>query len=85
MPASTLPGPSNGGSQYARGDEGRAALVGEMWGQSKVVWGHCWYGDTQAKADPRGGFHNEQDFLQVKSNRDNISPKLLLKIQSHFK
>ena len=32
----------------------------------KVVWGHTWYGDTEARADPRGGFQSEQDFLQVK-------------------
>ena len=38
MDLHVYPGPSNGGSQTARGDQGRAALVGEMWGQSKAVW-----------------------------------------------
>ena len=65
MDVHVYPGPSNGGSQLARGDLGRAAVVGEMWGQSKVVWGHCWYGDSEARQDPRGGVASQEQFLQV--------------------
>ena len=36
--------------------------------QSKIPWGHCWFGDDAAKADPRGGFDTEEEFLDhVKS------------------
>ena len=49
--------------QYAPADPRRAAVVGEMWGQSMIPWGHCWRGDAAAAADPRGGFSSEQEFL----------------------
>ena len=35
MDVHVYPGPSNGGSQLARGED-RAVVVGEMWGQSKA-------------------------------------------------
>ena len=43
----------------------RAAVVGELWGQSMIPWGHCWHGDQAAEQDPRGGFSTQQQFLEV--------------------
>ena len=34
-----------------------------MWGQSKIPWGHCWYGNKDAENDPRGGFNTEEEYL----------------------
>ena len=53
--------------QYAPNDPKRAAVVGEMWGQSKIPWGHCWFGDKEAEDDPRGGFKTEEEFLAAYS------------------
>jgi len=61
--AHVYPGPSNNGSKYAPADTNRAAVVGELWGQSKIPWGHCWFGDKAAEKDPRGGFKTEEEFL----------------------
>ena len=61
--AHVYPGPSNKGTKYAPADPNRAAVVGELWGQSKIPWGHCWFGDKAAEEDPRGGFKTEKDFL----------------------
>lgn len=62
--AHVYPGPSNGGTKYAPADPNRAAVVGELWGQSKIPWGHCWFGDKAAEDDPRGGFKTEKEFLE---------------------
>ena len=42
-------------------------MIGEMWGQSKIPWGHCWFGDKNAEDDPRGGFKTEEEFLAAYS------------------
>ena len=34
-----------------------------MWGQSKIPWGHCWYGNKDAESDPRGGFNTEDEYV----------------------
>ena len=47
----------------------RAAVVGELWGQSMIPWGHCWHGDQAADQDPRGGFSTQQQFLEVTRTR----------------
>ena len=62
--AHVYPGPSNNGAKYAPADSNRAAVVGELWGQSKIPWGHCWFGDKAAEEDPRGGFKSEEEFLK---------------------
>ena len=49
---------------YAPEDPERAAVVGELWGQGKIPWGHCWFGDKAAEEDPRGGFKTEEEFLK---------------------
>lgn len=59
------PGPSNHGSIYATFDASRAAVIGEMWGQSFIPKGHCWFGDEAAEADPRGGFKTAYDYLKA--------------------
>ena len=61
--AHVYPGPTNKGTKYAPNDTNRAAVVGELWGQSKIPWGHCWFGDKAAEEDPRGGFKTEKEFL----------------------
>ena len=55
--------------KYAPPDEKRAAVLGELWGQSKIPWGHCWHGDKAAQEDPRGGFTSEQQFIEVRRIR----------------
>ena len=49
--------------KFAPDDPNRAAVIGEMWGQSKIPWGHCWFGDKAAEEDPRGGFKTEEEYL----------------------
>jgi len=60
-----FPGPSNNGMTFAKPDPHRAAVIGEMWGQSMIPWGHCWYGDKDAQDDPRGGFKSVEEYVRA--------------------
>ena len=45
-------------------DPSRAAVVGEMWGVTRVLKGHGWFGNDFIVPDPRGTLESEEEFLE---------------------
>ena len=44
-------------------DPSRLAVVGEMWGKSRPILGHNWFGDHMILPDPRGVIQSEDQFI----------------------
>ena len=44
-------------------DSSRLAVVGEMWGKSRPILGHNWFGDQMIVPDPRGVINSPDQFL----------------------
>ena len=44
-------------------DPSRLAVVGEMWGKSRAILGHNWFGDQMIIPDPRGVITTADQFI----------------------